>query len=103
MEKLQYNELITIPSPQNENEITDVDYMNYKMKNIINNCKFAIKSYWREIIYDPEVCLLLMIVDDNGLKSGMRRNDILNPNMKYIGISSNKINGFFACFITLGE
>ena len=103
MEKLQYNELITIPSPQNENEITDVDYMNYKMKNIINNCKFAIKSYWREIICEPEVCLLLMIVDDNGQKSGMRRSDILNPNMKYIGISSNEINGFFACFITLGE
>ena len=103
MENLQYNELITIPSPTNENEIIDVDYMNYKMKNIINNCKFAIKSYWREIICEPEVCLLLMIVDDNGQKSGMRRNDILNPNMKYIGISSNEINGFFACFITLGE
>lgn len=102
MEKLQYNESITIPSPQNENEITDVNYMNYKMQNIIYNSGIAIKSYWREIIYEPEVCFLLMIIDDNGSKSGMRRNDILNPNIKYIGISSNQISRFFACFITLG-
>ena len=42
-----------------------------------------------------------MIADDNGAKSGKRRNDILDPNMKYIGISSVEINENFVCYITL--
>ena len=42
-----------------------------------------------------------MIVDDNGIKSGMRRKDLLDPNMKYIGISSVEIKKKFVCYITL--
>ena len=43
-----------------------------------------------------------MIVDDSGIKSGMKRKDILNPKMKFIGISSVEINKNFVCYITLG-
>jgi hypothetical protein len=32
-----------------------------------------------------------MIIDDNGIKQGMRRKDILTPYRKYIGISSTEI------------
>lgn len=102
MRKLEFNQLITIPCPQNEYDIKDINYMKYKVENIIKN-GFFIKSYWREIIKDPEISFLLMIVDDVGTKSGMRRKDILNPNIKYIGISSKEINGNFACYITLSE
>ena len=42
-----------------------------------------------------------MIIDDNGIKQGMRRKDILNSYMKYIGISSTEINNNFVCYITL--
>ena len=42
-----------------------------------------------------------MIVDDNGDKSGMRRKDLLDPNMKYIGINSIDLKGKFVCYITL--
>ena len=45
----------------------------------------------------------MMIVDDNGTRSGMRRRDILNPKMKYIGISSAEIKGKFVCYITLSN
>ena len=102
MKKLEFNQLITIPYPQNENDIKDINYMKYKVDNIIKNGIF-INSYWREIIKDPEICFLFMIIDDVGVKSGMRRNDILNPKIKYIGISSKEINGNFACYITLSE
>ena len=102
MEKLEFSQLMTIESPKNENDIKSIEFMKYHVENLINN-GINIKSYWREIINEPEVCFLLMIIDDNGSKSGMRRSDILNPNMKYIGITSYEINGNFACFITLRE
>ena len=67
------------------------------------NGGIAIKSYWRDVINDPEISFLLMIVDDNGVKSGMRRKDLLNPRMKFIGISSVEIKKNFVCYITLSS
>jgi hypothetical protein len=102
MEKLQYSKLMTVKPPINEKNISDKNYMGNKVKNMLKN-GINIKSYWRDIINDPEISFLLMIVDDNGPKSGRRRNDILDPNMKYIGISSAQINHSFSCYITLGS
>ena len=96
MDKLQFNELLTIQIPKNENDIKDENYMKNKVDNIIYN-GFIIKSFWREIIKEPEICFLIMIIDE------IKRNDLLNPNMKYIGVTSHEINGNFVCFITLGE
>ena len=101
MRKLIFNELIAIPSPQNENDIKDKNYMKYKVEEMVNK-GFIIKSLWRDVIKDPESSFLLMNVNDNCSQSGMRRNDILNPNMKYIGISSNEINGYFVGFVIMG-
>ena len=42
-------------------------------------------------------------MDDNGDKKGMRRNDILNPKMKNIGISSVEINGQFVNYFVLSS
>ena len=42
-----------------------------------------------------------MIVDDNGSKKGLRRSDILNPNMKYIGISSVEIDDDYVNYFVL--
>ena len=100
MEPLKYISYLTIIPPQNEREIKDKDDLNRKVTDMING-GINIKSYWRDVIKDPEISFLLMIVDDNGVKSGMRRRDILNPNMKYIGISSIEINRNFVCYITL--
>ena len=96
MDKLQFNELLTIQIPKNEYDIKDENYMKNKVDNIIYN-GFIIKSFWREIIKEPEICFLIMIIDE------IKINDILNPNMKYIGVTSHEINGNFVCFITLGE
>jgi hypothetical protein len=102
MEELEFNQLITVECPESEDEIKNVNYLSSKLVNMINN-GILINSYWRDIINDPEICFLLMIVDDICYKSGKRRKDILNPNMKYIGISSKEINGKFACFVTLSS
>ena len=42
-----------------------------------------------------------MIVDDNGKRAGYKRRSILNPEYKYIGISSKMIGNNFICYITL--
>ena len=100
MNKLEYNPYITVELPQTENELKYKNDLTLKIENMINN-GISVKSYWRDVIKDPEISFLMMIVDDNGIKSGMRRKDLLDPNMKYIGISSIEINGNFVCYITL--
>ena len=45
----------------------------------------------------------MMIVDDTGNKAGLKRKDILDPNMKYIGICSKYIGKYFICFITFSD
>ena len=100
VEKLIFNPYMAVELPKTENEIKYKNDLDLKVENMINNGIY-IKSYWRDVIKDPEISFLMMIVDDNGNNSGMRRNDLLDPNMKYIGISSTEINGNFICYITL--
>ena len=100
MGKLIFNNYITVELPKNENEIKYRNDLRLKVDNMIES-GIKIKSFWRDIIREPDISLLMMIVDDNGDKSGMRRKDLLDPNMKYIGINSIDIKGNFVCYITL--
>lgn len=100
MKTLEFSHIITPKLPANENEIRNNNDLGRKVQRMIDN-GIIIKSYWRDVIKDPEISFLLMIVDDNGFKSGKRRRDIMNPNMRYIGITSTEINGYFVCYITL--
>ena len=102
MDALEYSSLLTVVPPQNQEEIKDKEDLNKKIEEMIKDGT-DIKSYWRDVIKDPEISFLLMIVDDNGTKSGKRRRDILDPYMKYIGISSAEINKNFVCYITLSS
>ena len=100
MEPLIYNPQITINAPLNEDDILDKDDLNKKIKAMMN-LGFNFRSYWRDVVKDPEISFLLMIIDDNGIKSGMKRKDILCPYVKYIGISSSEVNQNFVCYVTL--
>ena len=100
MQPLTYNQMITVNTPVSENEILDKNDLTYKVESMIKS-GLNIKSYWRDVIKDPEISFLLMIIDDNGIKSGMRRKDILSPYMKHIGITSTEINKNCVCYVTL--
>jgi hypothetical protein len=102
MDKLIFNKNLCIKLPKDENEIKDKNYLKNNIINMIKN-GIKIKSYWRDIIIDKETSFILMIVDDISNKSGEKRNDIFNKNMKYIGINSVKINNKFACYIVLSN
>jgi hypothetical protein len=53
-------------------------------------------------VSDPETSLLLQVVDDSPFK-GKRRDNILNPNFKYVGISFLKQKTKFCCYITFAK
>ena len=100
MEKLEYNYDMNLKIPKKEINIKNNEYLRNQVS-LKNNNGIKIKAYWKEIIYEPETCFLLMIVDDNGKKAGYKRTSILNPEYKYIGICSKVINDKFICYITL--
>ena len=104
MKKLKFKPEITIKIPNTIEEIKDKTYMKIKVRELLNNNKnININSFWKDNIKDPETSFILMIVDDNQKKSGMKRKDILNPDYKFIGISSVMIDKNFACYITLSN
>ncbi len=71
MKKLKFKPEITIKIPNTIKEIKDKTYMKIKVRELLNN---NINSYWRENI---------------------------NPDCKYIGISSTMIDKNFACFLII--
>jgi hypothetical protein len=100
MQKLIFSSELLIPPPENEDQIKDKTYMNEIINEKVQS-GIPIKSFWRDIIKDRETCLILMIVDDTGANSGKKRNDILDPTMQCIGITSKKIGKNFASYVTL--
>ena len=102
MNKLIFEPKLMVKLPDNEDDIIDKEYFKYEIRKMISE-GIPIKSYWRDIINDPETSFLMMIVDDTGKKSGMKRNDILDPNMKHIGICSKSIGKYFICFLTFSD
>ena len=101
MGKLIYSPDLTVEIPNNENDIKSRDYLPYQIQSKIDSGK-NIKSFWKDIIKDPETCFILTVVDDSGQNPGNKRNDILDKNNEYIGISSVKIGRSFACYIVIG-
>lgn len=102
MRKLIYNPRLVVELPENEEDVQNRNYLNSRVKEL-DEKGIYVKSYWRDIVKDPESSFLLMLIDDNGDKSGMRRSDILNPEIKYIGINSISIGKSFVCYILLSD
>ena len=102
MNKLIFEPKLMVKLPQNEEELLDKNFFKLEIKKMKEK-GIPIKSYWRDIIKEPETSFLMMIVDDTGIKAGLKRKDILDPNMKYIGICSRNIGKYFICFVTFSD
>ena len=102
MEPLIFKENMCVPVPTTEEEIKDKEFL----KNNVSAIKgqgINIDNAWKDLVKDAETSFLLMVVDDSGKKAGMKRNDILNPSYKYIGISSTMIGKSFVAFCTFSK
>ena len=96
--KLIFSPEITIEPSDNEEDLKSKDYLRKKASENKN-----IKGFWKDIIFDSEIAFILMIVDDEKKFPGKKRKSLLDPNMKYIGISSKKIGKNFCCYFTLSN
>ena len=86
MEELIFNDDIVLECPTESNNIKDINYFKDKVleKKKIQN----IEAYFKDSISEPEISVLLMIVDDTSKNQKKKRETLLNPNFKYIGISA---------------
>jgi hypothetical protein len=98
---LQLNPNIIIPLPQNESQIKDSTYLKNKITEIRKN--YNVDIYYKDLIKDPELSVLLMIVDDNYKNAGRKRESILNKDYKYIGISSKFFGKAFIAYFAFSK
>ena len=102
MEPLVFKKELCVEIPKKEKNFKSGDYLRKKINNIIKE-GISIRAFWKDIIKDPQINFLLMIVDDNYIRRGAKRKDILNPDMKYIGINSGSMGNNFVCFTVLSD
>ncbi len=87
MDEINFCDEIVLECPTEENKIKEKNY--FKEKILEKKDKCGIKAYFRDSIYIPEISVLLMIVDDSSKNPRKKRECLLNPNFKYIGISAS--------------
>ena len=92
---------IAIPLPLAEEEINDNTLLINQVNNIRQN--HNINVYFKNMIKNPEIAVLLLIVDDSLNNPGAKRNAILNPNFKKIGINSNFVGTTFVSFFSFSK
>jgi len=93
MDELILKPQIVIPLPETEDEIHDNKMLRNKVERIREN--HNINVYFKNMIKNPEVAVLLLIVDDSANNPGKKRNAILNPEYKKIGLDSKFLGSVF--------
>ena len=102
MDKLNFDNNLNIPRPKSKEELKDTHYLKNMVDNLIKK-GIRIKCYWKiDDINIQDVCLLMMILDENNENKEIR-NALLNKNMNKIGINSFTIDNTFACYILLSD
>ena len=86
MEELIFSDDIVLECPTDPNSIKDINY--FKQKVIEKKENQGILAYFKDSISIPEISVLLIIVDDSIKNAKKKRETVLNPKFKYIGISS---------------
>ena len=92
---------ICITLPDNEEDIKDSSYLREQVKIIRENTNIDV--FFKDLIKIPEVSVLLMIVDDSTKSPGKKRQAVLNPDYKYIGITSKFIGKTFVAYFTFSK
>lgn len=92
---------ICITLPDNEEDNKDSSYLREQVKIIRENTNIDV--FFKDLIKIPEVSVLLMIVDDSTKSPGKKRQAVLNPDYKYIGITSKFIGKTFVAYFTFSK
>ena len=98
---LEFNKEICVPLPENEEDINDPNYLQEQIRLLKENTNVDI--FFKDLIKIPEISALLMIVDDSAKNPGKKRHTLLNPDYKYIGISSKFFGKTFVAYFTFSK
>ena len=101
LEPLEFKDEICIPLPEFEEDIKNSNYLKEQVKIIRENNN--INVFYKDLIKDPEVSALLMIVDDSIKKKKKKRQAVLDNNFKYIGISSGFVGKSFIAYFSFSK
>ena len=100
---LSFCEEIIIPLPKNEEEFQDSTFLKRNAEELRKNSPFHFEVYYKDLIRDPFISVLLMIVDDFEIDAGKKRECLLNPQLKYIGINSKYIGKNFIAYFSFAK
>ena len=98
---LEYNENIVLKLPETESQMKDGSYLKLQAEEVKR--RFNVDCYFKDLIKDPFVSTLLMVVDDNGKNGGKKRKAILNPEYKYIGVDSKFFGKTFIAYFSFSK
>jgi len=98
---LEYNENIVLKIPETESQMKDSSYLKLQAEEVKR--RFNVDCYFKDLIKDPFVSTLLMVVDDNGKNGGKKRKAILNPEYKYIGVDSKFFGKTFIAYFSFSK
>jgi hypothetical protein len=90
MEELMFCDDIVLQCPKDEQNIKDINYFRERL--LEKKDKYGIEAYFKDSIRIPEISVLLMLVDDSARNPRKKRETLLNPKYKFIGISSTDID-----------
>ena len=98
---LELKNEINISLPDKEEDIKDSSYLKEQVKILRETTNVDV--FYKDLIKIPEVSALLMIVDDSTKSPGKKRQAVLNPDYKYIGITSKFIGKTFIAYFTFSK
>lgn len=98
---LKFKKEICIPLPDKEEYIKNSNYLKDQVRIIREKNKIDV--FYKDLIKDPDVSVLLMIVDDNTKNPGKKRQAVLDENFKYIGISSGFVGKSFIAYFSFSK
>ena len=102
MPPLEFKSAMCLNLPTTDEEFKSKEFFK-KSENELKEKGINIDNAWKDLVKEPETSFLLMVVDDTGKKAGMKREDLLNPNYKYIGITSTMVGKSFVAYFSFSK
>ena len=94
---LEMDNNLLINLPNNKKEIYDNKYLIKQAEKIKQ--KTSLEFFYKDLIKDPNISALLMVVDDTEKNDFKKREVLLNPDLKYVGINCRYIGKTFVAYL----
>ena len=98
---LELKNEICVSLPERKEDIKDSSYLREKVRILRETTNVDV--FFKDLVKIPEVSALLMVVDDSTKSPGKKRQAVLNPEYKYIGITSKFIGKSFVAYFTFSK